>query len=76
MVVQWRPELVRHVCGETAHLFERFLEPPEGLVEDARQPPHLVIRVVRGQPVAQPLAVMLRALGHLFDGGEPAPAST
>ena len=52
---EWRAELMRHVGREASHLLERRFQSPERLVEHRRQPPHLVVRIFHGQPIAQPL---------------------
>ena len=64
-----RAQLVRHVGGELPHLLERRFQSPERLVEHHRQPPHLVVRVLHRQAIAQALggdrarALVIRSTG-------------
>src|SRR5262249_33039917 len=69
-----RPQLVRHVGGETSHLLERGFETSEQIVDDGRQASNLVVRIVHGEALAQPLGRdAARAFGHLIYGSQRTP---
>ena len=70
---QRRPQLVGHVGREPPHLGERGIEPAQCLVEHRRQAAQLVVRIVDGQPLAEPgRGDGARPLGHVRDRRERA----
>jgi hypothetical protein len=68
-----RPQLMRHIGGESAHLLERLFQAAQRGVEHGGEPAHLVVRIVHRQAIVEPRGGNRpRVFGHPFDRREGA----
>ena len=69
-----RPRLMGGIGGEPLHLGEGTPQPLDHSVERLRQRPKLVIGVVHGDPLTEPIRTdLVRRLRHPLDRGQRTP---